>query len=70
MLKSSNKRILAKCFSYRVVSIAVTVLLVWSVTGSASGAMKIGALDFFIKMGLQFYNEKLWKLTKWGKYYD
>jgi uncharacterized membrane protein len=66
---SSNKRILAKCFTYRMVSIAVTILLVWSVTGEISGALKIGALDFFIKMGLQFGNEKLWKMSTWGKFY-
>jgi uncharacterized membrane protein len=69
MLKSTNKRILAKCFSYRVVSIFVTMFLVWCITGTIDDALKIGALDFFIKMGLQFGNEKLWKMTTWGKIY-
>lgn len=66
---STNKRILAKCLSYRLVSIFVTVLLVWAVTGSTSGALSIGVLDFFVKLGLNFGNEKLWKLTTWGKTY-
>lgn len=66
---STNKRILAKCFSYRVVSIAVTIYLTWVVTGSVDSALKVGVLDFFIKMGLQFANEKMWKMTTWGKNY-
>ena len=43
---STNKRIFMKCFSYRVVSIFVTILLVWAVTGSTKGALSIGVLDF------------------------
>lgn len=66
-MKSTNKRILAKCVSYRVVSIMVTIFLVWCITGTVDSALKIGALDFFIKIGLQFGNEKIWKLTNWGK---
>ncbi len=65
----TNKRLLTKCLTYRLSAVCITMFLVWSFTGSTKGAMSIGILDFFIKMGLQFGNEKLWSLTRWGKNY-
>jgi uncharacterized membrane protein len=69
MLISSNKRILVKCLTYRILSIFLTLAIVYIVTGSLSGALSIGFLDFFVKMGFQFGHEKLWKMTTWGKIY-
>ena len=66
-MHSTNKRILAKCLSYRIQSILMTISIIYIVTGSAEGALSIGFLDFFVKIGLQFCNEKLWKMTDWGK---
>lgn len=67
MLISSNKRIFAKCLTYRIASICLTVAIVQIVTGSIEGALSIGFLDFFVKMGFQFGHEKIWKLSNWGK---
>lgn len=67
MLVSSNKRIFMKCFTYRLASILLTIAIVKIVTGSIEGALSIGFLDFFVKMGFQFGHEKVWKLTNWGK---
>ena len=67
MLISSNKRIFMKCLTYRIASILLTVAIVRIVTGSIEGALSIGFLDFFVKMGFQFGHEKVWKLSDWGK---
>jgi uncharacterized membrane protein len=45
----------------------MTIAIIYIVTGSTAGALSIGFLDFFVKIGLQFINEKMWKLTDWGK---
>lgn len=66
---STNKRIFVKCLSQRFISIIFTILIVWIVTGSIDGALSIGFLDFFVKLGLYFGHEKAWKLTDWGKIY-
>lgn len=67
MLVSTNKRILAKCLTYRIASFGLSVFVAWVVFGSVVGALSLGLLDSFVKMGLQFANEKAWKMTTWGK---
>ena len=49
-----------KCLTYRISSIILTVTIVKIVTGSFAGALSIGFLDFFVKMGLYFAHEKTW----------
>ena len=66
---STNKRILAKCLTYRVVSFGLSVFVAYVVFDNIRGALSVGFLDFFVKMGLQFANEKAWKMTTWGKDY-
>lgn len=66
-MHSTNKRIFTKCLTYRILSIMMTVIIVKIVTGSLHGALSIGFMDFFMKIGLQFGHEKVWKLTTWGK---
>ena len=66
---STNKRILAKCLTYRIVSFVLSVFIAWVVFDNIKGALSVGFLDFFVKMGLQFANEKAWKATTWGKNY-
>jgi uncharacterized membrane protein len=67
MLISTNKRIFAKCLTYRAVSFVLSVFIAWVVFGSIGGAVSVGFLDLFVKFGLQFGNEKIWKLTNYGK---
>ena len=66
---STNKRILMKCLTYRIVSFVLSVFIAWVVFGSITGALSVGLLDFFVKLGLQFANEKAWKMSSWGKNY-
>jgi uncharacterized membrane protein len=67
MMVSTNKRIFAKCLTYRMVSFCLSVFIAWVVFDNIQGALSVGFLDFFVKMGLQFGNEKIWKLTDYGK---
>jgi adenylylsulfate kinase len=64
---STNKRTVIKGLTWRVISLALTMVIVYWLTGSIDGALKIGAVDFVIKFAVYFSHEKLWKLTEWGK---
>jgi adenylylsulfate kinase len=66
-VKSSNKRTVLKGLTWRVISLALTMVIVYFLTGSIDGALKIGAVDFVIKFAIYFGHEKAWKLTDWGK---
>ena len=66
---SSNIRTLTKCLTYRASSFILTCLIVFIVSGSVAGALSIGFLDFFVKLGFHFGHEKIWKMTEWGKIY-
>lgn len=67
--KSSNKRIMAKALTWRVVSVVMTIGIVFIVSGNIAGAISIGVVDFFLKFFMYFGHEKLWKMTTWGKSY-
>lgn len=66
-VKSSNKRTVAKGLTWRAVSLVLTMVIVYFLTGSIEGALKIGSVDFVIKFAVYFGHEKIWKLTDWGK---
>lgn len=66
-VKSSTKRTLVKGLTWRLVSVVLTMGIIYWLTGSIDGAVKIGGADFVIKFAVYFGHEKLWKLTNWGK---
>ena len=66
-VKSSNKRTVAKGLTWRVISLFLSMAIVYWLTGSIDDALKIGAVDFVIKFAVYFGHEKAWKLTDWGK---
>lgn len=66
-VKSSNKRTVVKGLTWRIVSLALSMVIVYCLTGSVNDALKIGAVDFVIKFAVYFGHEKVWKLTDWGK---
>lgn len=61
---TKNKILFYKCLTYRVSSIVLTMICFRIVTGSFIGALSIGFLDFFIKLGLYFAHEKTWDFFK------
>ena len=66
-VKSTNTRTIVKGLTWRIVSILLTIAIVYFLTGGIEDALKVGAFDFFIKFAVYFGHEKLWKLTEWGK---
>ena len=66
-VKSTTKRTVAKGLTWRAISLILTMGIVYVLTGSIDGAIKVGAVDFVIKFVIYFGHEKAWKLTEWGK---
>ena len=66
-VKSTTKRTVAKGLTWRVISLLLTMVIVYFLTGSIDGAIKVGAFDFVIKFVVYFGHEKAWKKTDWGK---
>ena len=50
----------------RVISVIVTTLVGWAVTGNPYIGLSIGAFDMLFKLGLYYIHETLWenKMTK------
>ena len=55
-----------RAISARVISVIVTTLVGWAVTGNPYIGLSIGAVDMLIKLGLYYLHETLWerKMTK------
>ena len=55
-----------RAFSARFISLIVTILVGWLVTGNPIIGLTIGAVDTLIKLGLYYTHETMWekKMTK------
>ena len=55
-----------RAISARIISVIVTSLVGWAVTGNPYIGLSIGAADMVIKLGLYYIHETLWekKMTK------
>jgi len=63
----SKKRSLAKTVSWRLIGTLDTILISWLITGKMTFALSIGAVEFFTKMILYFFHERIWNFINWGK---
>jgi uncharacterized membrane protein len=65
MLKT-NKRHLAKTFSWRAIGTLDTFMLGWLITGNPLTGLKIGGFEVVSKMLLYFGHEKIWYKINYG----
>lgn len=59
-MKSSTKQHLAKTITWRLISVIITVLIAYVMTGSVEAGLLIGGVDAAVKMGLYFLHEQAW----------
>jgi len=60
-----HKKLLKKTVSWRIISSAATLGLIFLFTGDINLAGTIGAVDFFLKTALYYAHERFWhKLHK------
>ncbi|MDD3195137.1 MAG: DUF2061 domain-containing protein [Paludibacter sp.] len=66
-MKEKNYRSLLKSISYRITGTLATFLISFLVTGELKFAFSIMGVDFFAKIILFYFHERLWNRIKLGK---
>ena len=61
---STVKRHLVKSISWRIIGTIDTFLLSYILTGSMSFGLSISGVDFFSKLLLYYFHERIWYLSK------
>lgn len=64
----TRKRSIAKALSWRFFATAITILVVFLLSGELIFAAKIGFLDTTIKLVAYFAHERLWLRIPYGRY--
>lgn len=64
MILNSIKRHLLKSISWRIIGTLDSFLLSYILTGSISLGLSISGVDFFSKLLLYYFHERIWFLTK------
>jgi len=70
MMKGSQKRHIAKAFTWRIVGTIDTITLTWIFSGISKLAFKVGFTEVVTKMILYYVHERLWfkiNLTNRGR---
>ena len=60
-------RSLVKAVSWRIIGTLETFLISWAVTGRASTAGGIAAIQMILSTALYWYHERIWLKIRWGK---
>ena len=63
----SNKRSLTKTASWRVIATLTTFIISWGITGNVFIGLGIASIEFWAKLVLYYYHERLWNRIQWGK---
>lgn len=64
-----KRRHLAKAFTWRICVTCVIILAAILVTGDIKIGLLLGPIDFFVKIMLYFFHERLWLKIKFGIIY-
>jgi uncharacterized membrane protein len=59
-------RALVKTMLYRVLMVAITILVAFFVTGNTTDALSIGLVANVVKTGTYYGYERLWDRVSWG----
>ena len=64
--KESQVRSMLKTISWRIIATTTTVTIAYFVFGDISNALKVGGIEFFAKMFIYYFHERLWQLAPRG----
>ena len=62
----SQKRHLAKTFTWRLIATGTTIILAWIISGDPMIGLQVGGWEFFIKMLLYYMHERAWYKINFG----
>jgi uncharacterized membrane protein len=49
-----------KTFTWRIIATLTTTMIAWLVTGDPLIGLKVGSIEFVLKMVLYYFHEKVW----------
>ncbi len=56
----AERRHILKTFTWRIIATLTTTLIAWVVTGDPIIGLKVGSIEFVLKMVLYYFHEKIW----------
>ena len=56
----AERRHILKTFTWRIIATLTTTIIAWIVTGDPMIGLKVGSIEFVIKMFLYYLHEKAW----------
>lgn len=64
--RQARTRAVMKTLCYRLLMVAVTVVVAWAVVGDVSDAVSVGIVANLVKTGTYYAYERLWDRIAWG----
>lgn len=65
--QESRRRSLTKAVTWRVTGTLDTFIVSWLLTGEPRVAATIASVEFFTKIFLYYFHERIWNKIRWGK---
>lgn len=65
-LHDSKLRSVLKGLTWRILATTTTVIIAYLIMGDASGALKIGSIEFFAKFAVYYFHERAWAKVPLG----
>jgi uncharacterized membrane protein len=64
--RQARTRAVVKTLCYRLLMVAVTIVVAWAVVGDVSDAVSVGIVANLVKTGAYYAYERLWDRIAWG----
>ena len=65
-MKESRLRSILKTISWRIIATTTTVTIAYFVFGEIGPALKVGGTEFFAKMFIYYFHERIWMTLPLG----
>ncbi len=62
----SRKRHIAKTLTWRCTATLTTIIIAWIISGDPSTGLAIGGIEFFAKMPIYYFHERMWYRSNFG----
>ncbi len=59
-IKIKHRRHVLKTITWRVIATSFTIIVIWLFTGNLEFSIGIGLVEFFGKMVLYYFHERIW----------
>lgn len=64
--RESHTRSLLKTITWRIIATSTIIAIAYFTTGDIDVALKMGSIEFFVKMILYYFHERAWQTAPRG----